>query len=105
MKWEKVVTEDFCRWSFQMDMWCKAKFFLEQIRAADDSVKIAKTGPRNKLALLPDEFTQADAAQMREKEGMKPEGAYDMLAQWLKRKYIERLDKEKYRKTENGKKL
>ena len=105
MKWEKGVTEDFCRWSFQMDMWCKARFFLEQIREADNSVRIAKTGPRNKLALLPDEFTQADAAQMREKEGMKPEGAYDMLAQWLKRKYIERLDKEKYRKTENGKKL
>ena len=105
MRWEKGVTEDFCRWSFQMDMWCKARFFLEQIREADNSVRIAKTGPRNKLALLPDEFTQADAAQMREKEGMKPEGTYDMLAQWLKRKYIERLDKEKYRKTENGKKL
>ena len=88
-----------------MDMWCKARFFLEQIREADDSVKIAKTGPRNKLALLPEEFTQNDAAQMREKEGMKSDGTYDMLAQWLKRKYIERLDKEKYRKTENGKKL
>ena len=105
MRWEKGVTEDFCRWSFQMDMWCKARFFLEQIREADDSIKIAKTGPRNKLALLPDEFTQAEATQMREKEGMKPEGTYDMLAQWLNRKYIERLDKEKYRKTENGKKL
>lgn len=105
MKWEKGVTEDFCRWSFQMDMWCKARFFLEQIREADNNVKIAKTGPRNKLALLQDEFTQTEAAQMREKEGMKPEGTYDMLAQWLKRKYIERLDKEKYRKTENGKKL
>lgn len=105
MRWEKGVTEDFCRWSFQMDMWCKARFFLEQIREADDSVKIAKTGPRNKLALLPEEFTQNDAAQMREKEGMKSDGTYDMLAQWLKRKYIERLDKEKYRKTENGKKL
>lgn len=105
MRWEKGITEDFCRWSFQMDMWCKAKFFLEQIRKADDSVMIAKTGPRNKLALLPDEFTQDDAAKMREKEGMKPEGNYDMLAQWLKRKYIERLDKERYRKTESGKKL
>ena len=105
MKWEKGVIEDFCRWSFQMDMWCKAKFFLEQIREADNSVKIAKTGPRNKLALLPDEFTQAEATQMREKEGMKPEGTYDMLAQWVKRKYIDRLDNERYRKTEKGKKL
>ena len=105
MKWEKDVIENFCRWSFQMDMWCKAKFFLEQIREADDSVKIAKTGPRNKLALLPDEFTQAEATQMREKEGMKPEGTYDMLAQWIKRKYINRLDNERYCKTESGKKL
>ena len=104
MKWEKEI-ENFCRWSFQMDLWCKARYFTDMIREADDKVRTAKTGPRNKLQLLPDEFTQDEAAQMREKEGMKPEGTYDMLAQWVKREYLVRIDKDRYSKTEKGKQL
>ena len=88
-KWDKSI-EDFVRWSFQYDMWCKLEFFGDAIWDAmnADTDTAPRRGRRNLLELLPDEFTLQDAVRVRQSEGMNAEGTKSMIKQWVYRGYI-----------------
>ena len=96
-KWEKSI-EDFIRWSLHYDLWCKMRFFSEGIRRAEYAVKANKRGPKNLLAMLPDEFTYQDAVNLRLKEGKSKEQTMSMLNQWVHRDYIERVAELRFKK-------
>jgi len=96
-KWEKSI-EDFIRWSLHYDLWCKMRFFADGIRRAEYAAKGNVRGPRNLLALLPDEFTYQDAVNLRLKEGKTAEGTSNMLSQWVFRQYILRITDYSFKK-------
>ena len=87
-KWDKSI-EDFVRWSLQYDMWCKMQFFGEAIEHADYIEDKPKSGPRNLLELLPDEFTLQDAINVRRQQGMDAKGTRKMINTWKQRSYIQ----------------
>ena len=89
-KWDKSI-EDFVRWSFHYDMWCKMEFFgaaIEDAMNESAASSALKKGPRNLLELLPDEFVFQDAVRVRQSVGMNAEGTKSMIKQWLHRGYI-----------------
>ena len=87
-KWDKSI-EEFVRWSFQYDMWCKMEFFGAAIEEAMNMPVPDNTrGRRNLLELLPDEFTYEDAVRIRQMEGMNVAGTRQMLYQWVYRHYV-----------------
>ena len=108
-KWDKTV-ENFIRWSLQYDLWCKMRFFGQDIELAENTMNISKRkGPRNLLDFLPDIFTREEAHLLRQKMGLEKGNLKDMLSQWKKRGYIElhgeempqsELMRQRYRKTE-----
>ena len=105
-KWEKSI-DDFIRWSLHYDLWCKMRFFADGIRRAENAAQGNSRGPRNLLALLPDEFTYQDAVSLRLKEGKSKDGTGNMLNQWVFREYILRITdysfkKIRFKKNEQG---
>ena len=99
-KWDKTI-EDFVRWSFQYDMWCKMEFFGEAIEDAMNELINGNgrvPGRRNLLESLPDEFSYQDAVQVRQLEGMDAKGTKQMLYQWVYRHYITNLTTNNYKK-------
>ena len=100
-KWTREI-EDFVRWSLQYDMWCKMQFFGEDIANADKvQDKINKTGPRNLLDLLPDEFTLQDAINVRRKQGLDGRNCKHMIDVWKNRGYISQISNLSYQKLKN----
>jgi hypothetical protein len=97
MKWEHAI-RDFIRWSLHYDLWCKMRFFSEGIRHAEYGVKANKRGPKNLLAMLPDEFTYQDAVNLRLKEGKSKDQTMSMLNQWVHREYIVRVTELSFKK-------
>lgn len=87
-KWTKEIA-DYVRWSEQMDLWCKMRFFgsqlEEEIQAEQQQVSAA---PQNLLALLPPEFTYEQFLRMRQQQGKRGDGK-GTLRQWKHRGYIE----------------
>ena len=88
MKWEKSI-EEFIRWSLNYDLWCKMRFFGEEIRRAecDDDSQLSSRGPQSLLALLPDEFTIEDAQRIRRQQGLDASvrETNHMIRTWKKR--------------------
>ena len=88
-QWDRTI-EDFIRWSLRYDLWCKMKFFGHAIEQVDESyAAVRKSGPRNLLDLLPDEFTREEAHQMRHRQGIRQGTVQAMLDNWRKRGYIQ----------------
>ncbi|MEE0985018.1 MAG: BT4734/BF3469 family protein [Bacteroidaceae bacterium] len=89
-KWDKTV-ENFIRWSLQYDLWCKMRFFGQDIELAESAhyASTSKTGPKNLLDFLPDIFTREEAHLLRQKKGMERGSLSAMLGMWRKRGYIE----------------
>ncbi len=86
-EWSKEI-EDFVRWSYKYDMWCKMSFFGEKMLLdlrREDFVR--KSGPRNMLEMLPDEFTESDVVDVRLSVG-KDGKAKQMISNWLFRRLI-----------------
>ena len=97
-RWDKSI-EEFVRWSYQYDMWCKMKFFGAAIEEAQKAgAGESRRGPRNLLNMLPDEFSVQDAVRIRLQLGMSAEGTRNMLHQWTHRNYITVLTDDSYRK-------
>ena len=92
-KWDKTV-ENFIRWSLQYDLWCKMRFFGQDIEMAENAhyASTSKRGPRNLLDLLPDVFTREEAQLLRQKLGMNKGGLSLMISTWKQRGYIQLLD-------------
>ena len=93
MQWDQSI-EDFVRWSLHYDLWCKMKFFGQMIEDAEMTGTSAnpRPGPQNLLDFLPDEFTYADAEEMRRRRQITGGTAAVMLGNWKSRGFIEQLD-------------
>ncbi|MDY4527903.1 MAG: hypothetical protein SPE11_08345 [Parabacteroides sp.] len=87
-KWSQEI-EDYVRWSEQMDLWCKMRFFgrqlEEEIKSEEQQINAS---PKNLLSLLPSEFTYEDFLQMRQQQGRTGDGR-NTLRTWKSRGYIE----------------
>ena len=85
-KWCKEI-EDFVRWSYHYDMWCKMWIFGEKMRRAMDLDKaVMLPGRRNLMEFLQDTFTLDDLNTVRRAQGMKDDGSAQ-LRKWLSRGY------------------
>ena len=98
-QWESEI-EEFVRWSEQYDLYCKMRFFRDAIvKSEQEGVKSSKRGPSNMLQLLPDEFSYQQAEQLRSDLGLDTKGTRRMIATWVFRKYIVKVEAgELYRK-------
>ena len=85
-KWSREI-EEFVRWSYHYDMWCKMWIFGEKMRRAIDLDKAAMVpGRPNMMELLPDVFTLEDLNTVRRAQGMKGDGTAQ-LRKWVQRGY------------------
>ena len=91
-QWESEI-EEFVRWSEQYDLYCKMRFFRDAIvKSEQEGVKSSKRGPSNMLQLLPDEFSYQQAEQVRSDLGLDTKGTRRMIATWVFRKYIVKVE-------------
>ena len=91
-QWESEI-EEFVRWSEQYDLYCKMRFFRNAIvKAEQEGVKSSKRGPSNMLQLLPNEFSYQQAEQLRSDLGLDTKGTRRMIATWVFRKYIVKVE-------------
>ena len=89
-RWEEEI-ENFIRWSERYDLWCKMRFFEEDIRNSGNRGEHSnKRGPSNLLQALPDMFTEQQVVDARNALGLPKEGTAHLLATWVYRKYIRR---------------
>ena len=89
-RWERSI-EDFVRWSLHYDLWCKMRFFADDIRNEEEKTETTtRRGPQSLLDMLPDEFTMDDAKAVRQKCGKSNDGfaCNKMINTWLNRKHI-----------------
>ena len=107
-KWDKTL-EEFIRWSLNYDLWCKMRFFANDIDDAEVAQhRKGQRGPQNMLELLPEFFSRLDVHQLRQRLGIETGTVSKMLSNWKQRGYIVPdlattptcLDDEMYRKTE-----
>ena len=95
-RWEEEI-EDFIRWSERYDLWCKMRFFEEDIRnSANRGEHSNKRGPSNLLQALPDMFTEQQVVDARNALGLPKEGTAHLLATWVYRKYIIRVSNDSH---------
>ena len=91
-QWESEI-EEFVRWSEQYDLYCKMRFFRDAIvKSEQEGVKSSKRGPSNMLQLLPNEFSYLQAEQLRSDLGLDTKGTRRMIATWVFRKYIVKVE-------------
>ena len=91
-QWESEI-EEFVRWSEQYDLYCKMRFFRDAIvKSEQEGVKSSKRGSSNMLQLLPDEFSYQQAEQLRSDLGLDTKGTRRMIATWVFRKYIVKVE-------------
>lgn len=86
-KWDKRI-EEFVRWSLKYDMWCKIRFFGEQMDEAlsRETIKLLP-GKRNMLQMLPNRFSKHQLEDLRNRLGKEPKA--DMqIRKWRQRDYI-----------------
>ena len=85
-KWCKEI-EDFVRWSFHYDMWCKMWIFGEKMRRAMELDKaVMLPGRRNLMEFLNDSFSLDELNTVRRAQGMKGDGSAQ-LRKWVSRGY------------------
>ena len=91
-QWESEI-EEFVRWSEQYDLYCKMRFFRDAIvKSEQEGVKSSKRGPSNMLQLLPNKFSYQQAEQLRSDLGLDTKGTRRMIATWVFRKYIVKVE-------------
>ena len=89
-RWEPEI-EDFIRWSERYDLWCKMRFFEEDIQKANNVGEHSnRRGPSNLLQSLPDTFTEQQVVEARAALGLSEEGTAHLLSTWVYRKYVKR---------------
>ena len=87
-RWDKTIA-DFVRWSEQYNLWCKMLYFGDQLeKELREEVEIQRrSGPKNLLRLLPDEFTREQYMLMRQQQGRQGDGD-SALRQWITRGHL-----------------
>ena len=103
MVWEPEI-EYFCRWSMQVDLYLKYKFFADDIREANESVNGDKPGPQSLLDKVKvneqGEFSFDDVVRVYTASGKKTDEKRirNVLSQWKSRKFILQLTDDSYKK-------
>ena len=88
-KWEKAI-EDFIVWSVKYDLWCKMRFFGNQMQEAIDADNRAvchSSGVSNLLLFVHDTFDKAEIQNVCMVHGTKTKLAI-LLCNWKKRGFI-----------------
>ena len=99
-KWEKAI-EDFIVWSVKYDLWCKMRFFGNQMQEAIDADNRAvchSSGVSNLLLFVHDTFDKAEIQNVCLVHGTKTKLAI-LLCNWKKRGFIVKNDDETFSKT------
>ena len=99
-KWEKAM-EDFIVWSVKYDLWCKMRFFGNQMQEAIDADNRAvchSSGVSNLLLFVHDTFDKAEIQNVCLVHGTKTKLAI-LLCNWKKRGFIVKNDDDTFSKT------
>lgn len=99
-KWEKPI-EDFIEWSVKYDLWCKMRFFGNQMQEAIDADNRAvchSSGVSNLLLFVHDTFDKAEIQNVCMVHGTKTKLAI-LLCNWKKRGFIVKNDDDTFSKT------
>ena len=99
-KWEKAM-EDFIVWSVKYDLWCKMRFFGNQMQEAIDADNRAvchSSGVSNLLLFVHDTFDKAEIQNVCMVHGTKTKLAI-LLCNWKKRGFIVKNDDDTFSKT------
>ena len=99
-KWEKAI-EDFIEWSVKYDLWCKMRFFGNQMQEAIDADNRAvchSSGVSNLLLFVHDTFDKAEIQNVCLVHGTKTKLAI-LLCNWKKRGFIVKNDDDTFSKT------
>ena len=99
-KWEKPI-EEFIEWSVKYDLWCKMRFFGNQMQEAidADSRSICHTpGVSNLLLFVHDTFDKTEIQNICQVHGTKTKLAI-LLCNWKKRGFIMKNEDGTYTKT------
>ena len=99
-KWEKPI-EDFIEWSVKYDLWCKMRFFGNQMQEAIDADNRAvchSSGVSNLLLFVHDTFDKAEIQKVCMVHGTKTKLAI-LLCNWKKRGFIVKNDDDTFSKT------
>ena len=99
-KWEKSI-EDFIVWSVKYDLWCKMRFFGNQMQEAIDADNRAvchSSGVSNLLLFVHDTFDKAEIQNVCMVHGTKTKLAI-LLCNWKKRGFIVKNEDDTFSKT------
>lgn len=99
-KWEKPI-EDFIEWSVKYDLWCKMRFFGNQMQEAidADSRSVCHTpGVSNLLLYVHDTFDKTEIQNICQVHGTKTKLAI-LLCNWKKRGFIMKNEDGTFTKT------
>lgn len=99
-KWEKPI-EDFIEWSVKYDLWCKMRFFGNQMQEAIDADNRAvchSSGVSNLLLFVHDTFDKAEIQNVCMVHGTKTKLAI-LLCNWKKRGFIVKNEDDTFSKT------
>lgn len=99
-KWEKAI-EDFIVWSMKYDLWCKMRFFGNQMQEAIDADTRSiyhASGVSNLLLFVHDTFDKAEIQEVCMVHGTKTKLAV-LLCTWKKRGFIVKNEDGTFSKT------
>ena len=99
-KWEKAI-EDFIVWSVKYDLWCKMRFFGNQMQEAIDADNRSiyhASGVSNLLLFVHDTFDKAEIQNVCMVHGTKTKLAV-LLCTWKKRGFIVKNEDDTFSKT------
>ena len=99
-KWEKAI-EDFVVWSVKYDLWCKMRFFGNQMQEAIDADNRSiyhASGVSNLLLFVHDTFDKAEIQEVCMVHGTKTKLAV-LLCTWKKRGFIVKNEDGTFSKT------
>ena len=99
-KWEKAI-EDFIVWSVKYDLWCKMRFFGNQMQEAIDADTRSiyhASGVSNLLLFVHDTFDKAEIQEVCMVHGTKTKLAV-LLCTWKKRGFIVKNEDNTFSKT------
>ena len=99
-KWEKSI-EDFIEWSVKYDLWCKMRFFGNQMQEAidaDSRMVYHATGVSNLLLFVHDTFDKVEIQSVCQIHGTKTKVAI-LLCNWKKRGFIVKNEDGTFSKT------
>ena len=99
-KWEKPI-EEFIEWSVKYDLWCKMRFFGNQMQEAidaDNRVVCHSSGVSNLLLFVHDTFDKAEIQNVCMVHGTKTKLAI-LLCNWKKRGFIVKNEDDTFSKT------